>query len=488
MGPASLSLTRSFRQFRDNLPYNDTLFLDKHLIGSSRTRSSSSLVTDSAAGATVFACSAKSYNGAIGVFPDKRPCGTVLEALKLNGYLTGLVVTTRITDATPASFSSHVDYRFQEDLIAEHQLGYYPLGRMVDLIIGGGRCHFHGCRSDDRNLITEAINDGWSYVGNRSAFDQLELGQNKDIELPLLGLLADEDIPFDLDRDDKEYPSLEEQAITAINILSQKTKNSDKGFFLLIEGSRIDHGGHFNDPAAQVNEVLAFDKAFKAVAQFADEHADEADTVLLSTSDHETGGLSVAKQIEPTYPDYLWLPEVLANASHTSEYLTKQIRYYVSQQTKLDESKFKEFLKNQIEQHFGIYDIQPEEINNVVANKDDPQDSLVALINTRAQIGWSTHGHSAVDVNVYAHGSSARLQNHLLAKLLGNHENIEIGEFLSNLEKDVDLGKVTELIRDTQHSPKRAEVSEFLNGSTIDDEQLLVSALQSKIEEVYVNH
>ena len=152
MGPASLSAARSFRQFRDKLAINDILTLDKYLIGSSRTRSSSSLVTDSAAGATAFSCALKSYNGAIGVTPDKTPCGTVLEALKLQGYYTGLVVTTRITDATPAAFSSHVDYRFQEDLIAQHQLGEYPFGRAVDLILGGGRCHFYqllkvaGCR------------------------------------------------------------------------------------------------------------------------------------------------------------------------------------------------------------------------------------------------------------------------------------------------------------------------------------------------------
>jgi alkaline phosphatase len=98
MGPTSLELTRSYRQFVDGLPWGDTLTLDKHLIGTSRTRSSSSLVTDSAAGATAFSCGLKSYNGAISVLPDGSPCGTVLEAAKKAGYMTGLVVTTRITE------------------------------------------------------------------------------------------------------------------------------------------------------------------------------------------------------------------------------------------------------------------------------------------------------------------------------------------------------------------------------------------------------
>ena len=98
MGPTSLSMTRSFRQYTEGLPINDVLTLDKHFIGSSRTRSSNSLVTDSAAGATAFGCALKSYNGAIAVLPDGSACGTVLEAAKLAGYMTGLVVTTRITE------------------------------------------------------------------------------------------------------------------------------------------------------------------------------------------------------------------------------------------------------------------------------------------------------------------------------------------------------------------------------------------------------
>ena len=85
-------------QHTKDLPWGDTLTLDKNLIGTSRTRSTSSLITDSAAGATAFSCAFKSYNGAISVLPDGTPCGTVLEAAKLAGYMTGLVVTTRITE------------------------------------------------------------------------------------------------------------------------------------------------------------------------------------------------------------------------------------------------------------------------------------------------------------------------------------------------------------------------------------------------------
>jgi alkaline phosphatase len=452
MGPASLSLARSFRQYRDNLNIDDILTLDKHLIGSSRTRSSNSLVTDSAAGATAFSCALKSYNNAVGVTPDKEPCGTLLEAMKHDGYMTGLVVTTRITDATPAAFSSHVTYRFYEDLIAQHQIGEYPLGRVVDLMIGGGRSHFYppgeseygsgGLRKDGRNLIVEAQEQGWSYVGNRSEFDSLKLGEN--VQFPLLALLEDHDIPFDLDRDPKVHPSLEEEAITAMKALSEATKDSDKGFFLLIEGSRIDHAGHNNDPAAQVREVLAFDKAFKAVLDFAD--STDVETVIISTSDHETGGLATARQLTPSYPDYLWYPEALLAVQHSGEFLNKKIAQYKG-------DDLESFIKHDIlEKDLGIKKYTPEEVITVMEHKEASHYFLNDIVSRRSQTGWSTHGHSAVDVNIYAYSNKKSTMRLLREQLGGNHENIEIGQFMKDFV-DVDLNKITKQIKSTQVKP-----------------------------------
>lgn len=299
MGPASLSLTRSFRQHTSSLPIDDVLTLDRHFWGTSRTRSSSSLVTDSAAGATAFSCGRKSYNGAISMLEGHRPCGTVLEAAKRAGYTTGLVVTTDVTDATPACFASHVDMRGQMDEIALQEVGAGPLGRSVDLILGGGRCHFlsnataGSCRADDVDVVGLAESKyGWEYKGDRAGFDELRGGAN--VSLPLLGLFAHADVPFEIDRRNMAdvYPSLSEMAATALRALADATKDSEEGFFLMIEGSRIDHAGHFNDPAAQVREVLEYDKTFQLVLDFLDESDTEG--VLAATSDHETGGLSIA--------------------------------------------------------------------------------------------------------------------------------------------------------------------------------------------------
>ncbi|EHL02541.1 putative Repressible alkaline phosphatase [Glarea lozoyensis 74030] len=402
MGPASLSMTRSFRQFQSGLPIDDVLVLDQHFIGSSRTRSSNSLVTDSAAGATAFSCGMKSYNGAISKLPDHSSCGTVLEAAKRAGYMTGLVVTTSITDATPACFASHVDTRAEEDLIAQQEVGEHPLGRMVDLIFGGGRCHFlpnttsESCRGDGRDITKLAREKyGWNYIDNRKDFDGIRSGSA--VKLPLLGLFARYNFPYE---------------------------DSDKGFFLMIEGSRIDHAGHGNDPAAQVNEVLAYDKAFASVLEFLDRSKTES--VLVSTSDHETGGLSIARQLDPTYPEYLWYPEVLNNVSSTAEHSARRLASYVAAGSKNVESFIR---KELVKKGLGIKDATDAEIKTIIAAPNSY--SFASMISRRAQIGWSTHGHSAVDVNIYGTAGSERLN--------GNHENTEVGKFLRDyLDLNVD--------------------------------------------------
>ncbi|KAH3902156.1 related to Repressible alkaline phosphatase [Saccharomycodes ludwigii] len=479
MGPASISMARSWKQLTDfNNSTRDVLLslesplnLDQYFIGSSRTKSSSSLITDSAAGATAFSCALKSYNGAIGVDSHFNPCGTILEAAKLDGYLTGLVVTTRITDATPAAFSSHVDYRFQEDLIATQQLGEYPLGRMVDLMIGGGRLHFtEKGRKDGVNYLEKASEElGWSTViQTRKEFDLLlHNNSNSNSTLPLLALLADSDIPFDIDRDSEIHPSLEDEAMLAIKELSH---NSEKGFFLLIEGSRIDHAGHQNDPAAQVREVVAFDKMFQSVVNWAKQHTDE-DTILISTSDHETGGLVTARQVTPNYPDYIWYPEILTNCKHSGEFMVKQLAKMATSIGK-DVQKLENYIKETIFQNWmGITDYTVKDVQDVLDNINNLgalTDKLNGMVSVRAQIGWTTHGHSAVDVNIYAFANNEVLQKQVLNKLQGNHENIEIGKFMEDY-LEVNLTSVTDLVKDTKHHPDLASTTE-LNESIRYDE------------------
>ena len=110
------------------------------------------------------------------VDPKKLPCGTVLESAKHFGLATGLVVTSSITDATPASFSAHVVNRNMQSDIAVQQIGDNPLGRQVDLMFGGGRCFFlpnhteGSCRIDERNLVNESKEKGFKFFSCRKVF------------------------------------------------------------------------------------------------------------------------------------------------------------------------------------------------------------------------------------------------------------------------------------------------------------------------------
>ncbi|RSM20533.1 hypothetical protein CDV31_000510 [Fusarium ambrosium] len=479
MGPAPLSLTRSYRQFVQGLPHDDVLTLDKHFWGSSRTRSTSSLVTDSAAGATAFSCGKKSYNGAISVLPNHDPCGTVLEAAKRAGYHTGLVVTTKIEDATPACFNSHVRVREMEDEIALQQIGEGALGRTVDLMLGGGRCNYlakgteGSCRADDTDVIKLATEKhNWTYTDNRSGFDALKGGEN--VELPFLGLFAPSDIPFEIDRRNLNdiYPSLSEMATTALRALEKATEKSDKGFFIMIEGSRIDHAGHINDPAAQVHEVLEYDKTFKAVLDFIKQSKTE--TVLVATSDHETGGLATAIQEPGHLPVYNWYPKVLANATASAEWLAAKLHVHLasSSDSKKDLEKLKKYINEElIIRGLGISNASDKEITTIA---EHPASALVlfsALISLRAHVGWSTHGHTAVDVNIYSSGGPGT------DAIRGNVENTEVGKFLREY-LDVDVDVISEELKE------KMDKSLLRGSDELDEESVLDSAEYHVLESI----
>ncbi|KAH6849857.1 alkaline phosphatase-like protein [Chaetomium sp. MPI-CAGE-AT-0009] len=420
MGPASLSLTRSFRQLTESLPIDDVLTLDRHFWGTSRTRSSNSLVTDSAAGATAFSCGRKSYNGAISMLPGHRPCGSM-------------------------------------DEIALHEVGAGPLGRTVDLILGGGRCHFLGngtsgsCRQDEVDVVGLAKEKyGWGYKSDRAGFDELRGGKN--VSLPMLGLFAHSDVPFEIDRRHMAdiYPSLSEMAATALTALEEATKDSDKGFFLMIEGSRIDHAGHFNDPAAQVREVLEYDKTFKLVLDFLEKSDTEG--VLVATSDHETGGLSTAWQAPNELPVYNWHPSVLAKANASAEYCSFLLREHMAGAASESLQSLLNWINEELAvRRLGITDALEIELNALASNPAAATTIFSSMISTRARVGWSTHGHSAVDVNIYSSGGKDA------ESIRGNVENTDVGKFLSRY-LGVDVDEITRELEDKLKGSEAVEV------------------------------
>jgi alkaline phosphatase len=237
--------------------------------GFSKTYSSSNYITDSAAGGTALACGTKTYNGAIGVDPDKKPVENIREKAEKKGMKTGLVATTIITDATPAVFVAHVASRSSlEDIAADF------LKTDIDVFIGGGRNNFDK-RKDGRNLLDELKTKGYQVMDNIGDIAKVRTGK-------LAGLTAPGDNPVMPGRGEMLVPA----TVTAINLLSQ----GRKGFFLMVEGSDIDHLAHSNSTPGVVMETLDFDKAVGSALKFA---AQNKETLIVVTADHETGGMTL---------------------------------------------------------------------------------------------------------------------------------------------------------------------------------------------------
>lgn len=169
---------------------------DNLAMGTVRTNSFSDLVTDSAGAGTALATGQKTNNGVIGMNSDLQPMANILEAAKLAGYKTGLVATSIINHATPAAYSAHVEDRDDYDTIAAQQIGHsHPLGHVVDVLLGGGRCYFKpqndssSCRSDNLDLFGWAESEGWTVMQTLEDFASYSNGKTP--KLPYIGTFSD---------------------------------------------------------------------------------------------------------------------------------------------------------------------------------------------------------------------------------------------------------------------------------------------------------
>ena len=226
-------------------------------------------ITDSAAAGTAIATGNKTNNDMISMNPSNEPLQTILEIAQLLNKSTGLVTTTMIQHATPATFMVHVEDRGYYYEITNQIVGEAG----VDVLMGGGLQYF-----SEENLTTMASN-GYSLVTNRTAFLDVSSGK-------ILGLFADSYMEEERYRDYVTTPSLLEMTNKSLEILSQ----DEDGFFLMVEGGQIDFAGHDNDKIGVALETIEFDKAVALALDFVQENPE---TILMVTADHETGGMRV---------------------------------------------------------------------------------------------------------------------------------------------------------------------------------------------------
>ncbi len=246
---------------------NSTILEQFEYIGLSKTHSLNSLVTDSAASGTAMATGVKTLNRTVGIDENNKNSKSILEICKENDYRVGLIVTSEIVHATPASFYAKVPSRYDYENIAS-QLSEHD----IDLFVGGGKNHFNK-RKDKRNLLEEMSD--YTFVKNFEEF--------KNITSEKIGYFT-----YPSDPPPKEFgrkPSLDDLTEESIKKLSQ-----NKPFFMMVESSQIDWGGEDNSLSYVLSEFKEFDLAIAKALDFAKA---DGNTLVIVTADHESGGLSV---------------------------------------------------------------------------------------------------------------------------------------------------------------------------------------------------
>ncbi len=237
--------------------------------GLSKTYCANKLITDSGAGGTALACGYKTNYHSVGVDVNGKPLKSLCNLAQAKGKSSGIVVTCRLWDATPADFCCHNVDRDQEKAIVTD---YVNCG--VDYAFGGGSSYFEN-REDGRNLFKELQQKG--YQTPRTWSDLAKIKSGKVFAVPY-----SKDTPIPAIRKDL----LARASLKGLDLLDQ----NKKGFFMMIEGSQLDDYGHSNDLNMLMQETLDFDQTIGKILQWA---AKDGETLVIVTADHETGGLTL---------------------------------------------------------------------------------------------------------------------------------------------------------------------------------------------------
>jgi alkaline phosphatase len=263
MGLSQVSITQYYGDERSNFERFPT-------VGLIKTSSDSHVITDSGAGATAYAAGVKTYNKAIGMGPDSTAVESIIETISKTGYATGLVATSSIVHATPASFFAHVKTRYEYEEIAT----FLPTSE-IDFFAGGG-LKFFNKRKDSLDLITKLLSNDFQ-------LDTVQLPASVSEKKHAI-LLAQNAMPkISEGRDD----FLADASLLAI----EKLKTNETGFFLMVEGSQIDWGCHDQEPDYVIKEQLDFDKTIGKILDYA---KTDGQTLVIVTADHETGAFALA--------------------------------------------------------------------------------------------------------------------------------------------------------------------------------------------------
>ncbi|WP_308992388.1 alkaline phosphatase [Mariniflexile litorale] len=293
-----LSQISSAYYYKDSTP-NYSRFEN---IGLIKTSSSQQDITDSAAGATAFSCGVKTYNGAIGVANDSTNVENIIELVSSKNIKTGVIATLAITHATPASFYGHTLSRDSQEKIA-----LQLTQSRVDFFAGGGLKYFND-RKDGQNLL--------------KTFEENEFDVNTNALSDFSTIESSKKVGFLLSKEG--MPTMEEGRgdflSNATELGIQFLNKDNSSFFLMSEGSQIDWGGHANNASWLISELIDFDNLIGKVLDFAEK---DGNTLVVVTSDHETGGFTLAakkkkREDGSEYRDYSEIDPTFSTGGHSA--------------------------------------------------------------------------------------------------------------------------------------------------------------------------
>lgn len=401
----------------------ESLALDGILTGAMRTYSAESAITDSAPAATALATGHKSNDKYVGVLPSIvnspgleqiaqedafKPVANVLEGAKQKGKATGIISTSEIQHATPAGFSAHVKNRSQYDDIAEQQVY-----QNMDVVLGGGLESLapgtsKNARKDGENLLSVLKEKKYELVQTRE--DLLKSQSDK-----IWGSFAPSALAYDFDRKatNSTEPTLAEMTSKAIDTL----KKDKDGFFLFVEGSKVDWAAHANDTIGMISDILSFDDAVKEAIDFAKV---DGNTMVIAVTDHGNSGIT------------------MGNANTTNTYSSIPVSAYIDPLKKATMtiegalSQLKTDRSNLIEVAalYGLDDLKEAELSTL-KSAENLGSEMVKMLANRANIGFTTGGHTGEDVFLYSYGPS---------KVSGLVENTDLANAMAKfMDFDLDI-------------------------------------------------
>lgn len=394
--------------------------------GSATTQDATSFAPDSASTATALSSGVKTHSGVIGYNQDKQTKPeSITEKLKKQGYKIGIVSSVSIDHATPAAFYAHAISR--KDM---YDISLQLAQSNFDYFAGGSLVQPKGKNGDQKNAFDIIEQKGYKIADTKEEILSLHSKSGKVYAINP-ELQDSQAMSYDLDASEDSI-KLKDFVKKGIDVL-----DNDKGFFMMVEGGKIDWAGHANDARSNIQDVIALDEAIQVAVEFANKHPEE--TLIIVTGDHETGGMSIGYSTT----GYNTAFNLLSNQDMSYVAFDELLNEYKKNTVK-EKAKIEDVLPL-IREHFGL--VSPEEAhlakNKALVLTDYEYDklknaftesmkasserthnqetdilyggyepltvTLTHLLNNKAGIGWSSYSHTGVPVPVYAMGEGAEL-------------------------------------------------------------------------------